>query len=137
QVLLSLADDVAARGRPAEPAVQCATRAGAPVDPAELQHLSRRQVGGEWPEQLAPREGQVEVGADARQLARDRLDHLLLALGARDVVVGRIEPVDPNPRVDQRPAAVHVLLALREAPALPALALRSLERAVEAVRDDL
>ncbi len=44
----------------------------------------------------------------------------------------------PDPRVDERAAAVHVLLPLREAPAGPfRAALGRLVRAVEAIRADL
>ena len=60
----------------------------------------------------------------------------LLSGAARDVGVRRIELVRPDPRVDERALAVHVLGALLEAPALPALAASGLVRAVEPVRED-
>jgi len=61
----------------------------------------------------------------------------LLARAARHVGLARVEHVLADARVDQRALAVQVLLALREAPALPLRAARlRRERAVEAVRAD-
>ena len=61
----------------------------------------------------------------------------LLARAARDVGLARVEQVLADARVDQRALAVHVLLALREPPALPRRAARLRRvRAVEAVRED-
>ena len=50
-------------------------------------------------------------------------DHLLLALAAGDVVLGRVELVLADARVDERPAAVHRAAPPCEPPAGPAVAL--------------
>src|SRR5207253_10407414 len=70
------------------------------------------------------RSGQLEEGAGARELRHQRLQDGLLPRAPRDVAVGRIEHVLANARVDQGAVAAHVLHALPEAPALPALATR-------------
>jgi hypothetical protein len=68
------------------------------------------------------------------------LEHLLVPLGAREVGVGRVERVLATPGVDQRAMAVHVLLALREAPAVPSRApllgrIRTVELGDDGLRD--
>ena len=62
-------------------------------DPAELQELVRRQVGGERRHEVVADERHAQERPEARDLVHDRLEHRLLALAARDVVLGRVELV--------------------------------------------
>ena len=109
----------------------------AEADPAELQELSGGQVRRQRLDEAGADERQLHEGAEGDELVGHRLDDGLLALAAREVVLGRVEPVLPHARVDQRPLAVHRLRPLLEPPAGPLLAAR-LGRvgAVEAVGED-
>ena len=62
--------------------------------------------------------GMREEPVEAHDLVRDRLDDLLLALAAGEVALGRVQLVLADARVDEGAAAVQLLLALPEAPAL-------------------
>ena len=106
-------------------------------DPAELQQLTGREVGRERLDEVVADERQLHEGAGGDELVRHRLDDRLLPLAAREVVLGRVEPVLTDARVDQRALAAHRLPALAETPALPFLAARlGRVRAVEAVGED-
>ena len=105
-------------GIAAEPAVERVRAGGAELHPAELENC-RREVGGERFIQRASVEGQQRSVENGGQLRRRGLRHGLLARLPGQVVLGRVELVLADPRVDQRPLAVHVLDARMEAPALP------------------
>ena len=53
----------------------------------------------------SPTNGSLQRRAEARHLVQGRLDDVLLAACAGEVVLGRVEQVVPDPRVDERAAA--------------------------------
>ena len=109
----------------------------AELDPAELHQLTGREVGRERLGEIAADERKAQERPGPGELARHRLDHGLLPVGARQVVVRRVELVLADAGVDQGAPAVHLLLALAEPPARPLLAARvGCVRAVELVRED-
>ena len=110
---------------------------GPEEDPAELEQLPGAQVGRERRDEIVADERQPDRSPDARHLVERRLQDLLLAARPREVRLARLEKVAPDPRVDERPAAVHVLRPALEPPARPPRAtLGGGERAVEAIRAD-
>ena len=85
----------------------------------------------------AAAERQLQRGAERRDLVGCGLNDLLLAAGAVEVRLRRIEPVLADPRVDECPLPVHVLAALLEPPAVPGpAARRGRVRAVEPVGEN-
>ena len=95
------------------------------------------EVGCEGLHDAAGPERQLQRGSDRRHLVGRGLDHLLLAAGPVEVGLRGVEPVLPDPRVDERPLPVHVLAALAEPPAVPRPAARPVAvRAVERVGED-
>ena len=89
--------------------------------PSRLDELARRQVGGERRRTSRPR-WQPEERPDRRELRRDRIDHRLLPCTARSPSP-TVEHVLADPRVDQRPLAVHAGCP-SESPAGPLVATR-------------
>ena len=126
------------RGRvAAEPAVERAAAVGPEAQPPELQQLAgadRSVVSGLT--RSSPMNGSRKKVLTPSPCSRCRRAPAAARV-PRQVVVGRVEPVLADARVDQRPPAVHLLLALAEAPAFPGRAAPGVERAVEVVRDDL
>ena len=86
--------------------------------------------------ELLADERQLHERRDARHLAEDRAQDLLLALGPRDVGVRRVEQVLADARVDHCALAAHVLRSLREAPPLPAVALGLRRQRAFELRED-
>ena len=94
---------VGAAGLAAEAAVERLLRVGAEVRPAELDHLARAEVGRERLHDAAAPERQPQRRPERRDLVGRGLDHLLLASGAVEVRLGRVEPVLPDAGVDRAP----------------------------------
>ena len=76
--------------------MQGSGRVGAELDPAELQQLSGGEIGRQRLHEVAADEGELQERARPDELVGHRLDHGLLALAAREVVLGRVEPVLPD-----------------------------------------
>ena len=102
-----------------------------------MAELAGREVGCERRDQVVGEERHPHEGRKARDLVADRAHDCLLALAARQVVLGGVESVLANARVDECAASAHRLLAGGEAPPVPSLTLLlGCERTVEAVRED-
>ena len=78
-------------GVSAEPAPE--GRVGADLDPRELSELPGGKVGGQGRDQVVREERQPHERREARHVVADRPHDRLLALAARQVVLGGVEPV--------------------------------------------
>src|SRR5688500_16317508 len=92
----------------AEAAVQRPGRIRAEAHPAELQQLTRAEVGRERLDDVVADEGQPEERRGADDLCGQRLDDCLLPVAPRQVVLGRVETVLADARIDDRAATIHI-----------------------------